>query len=151
MNVDWQSFTLTGAVFSFIGGLTIGISSVWLALANGKIAGISGIFVRLVDKAIYKESGQYGWQISFISGLIVSPFIWSLFNPLPQISYTSNLTGLLISGILVGFGTRLANGCTSGHGICGLSRLSINSLIAVFSFMTSGFLTVYISKHLLGL
>ena len=151
MSIDWQAFSISGALSSFIGGLIIGIASIWLAFANGKIAGISGIFGRLVDKLIYRDSNAYGWHASFLGGLIIAPIVWLIVSPLPTTIYTSNLTILLLGGTLVGFGTRLANGCTSGHGICGLSRLSINSLIAVATFMIAGFVTVYITQHVLGL
>lgn len=151
MTIDWQAFSITGALTSFSGGLIIGLASIWLALANGKIAGISGILGGFIDDFIYKRSKIFNWQTSFLIGLIIAPSTWLIFSPLPPSIYTTKPITLLLGGILVGLGTRLANGCTSGHGICGLSRLSFNSLIAVLSFMTSGAISVYLIKYIIGL
>jgi len=137
--VDLTEFT---PFSSFVGGIIIGLAAVLLLLTNGRIAGISGIIGGLLQK----KSNDQVWRIVFILGLVLSPFLYTIFQPLPPLSIQTPTPIIIIAGVLVGFGTRLGSGCTSGHGICGLSRLSGRSFIATFVFMLAGFITVYI-KH----
>ncbi|AQQ67414.1 YeeE/YedE [Microbulbifer agarilyticus] len=143
MNIDWNAFTPGSAL---AGGLLIGLASAWLILMNGRVAGISGILGGLLNN----ERGNRGWQFAFILGLLAGPGIWSLFHALPTIEIRASYPVLIAAGLLVGIGTRYAAGCTSGHGVCGLSRLSPRSLAATMTFMFGGFATVYVVRHLLG-
>ncbi|MBB5210661.1 YeeE/YedE family protein [Microbulbifer hydrolyticus] len=143
MNIDWNAFTPMSAL---AGGILIGIASAWLILMNGRIAGISGILGGLLGG----ERGNRGWQFAFILGLLAGPAIWGLFHALPVMEIRASTPMLIGAGLLVGIGTRYAAGCTSGHGVCGLSRLSPRSLAATATFMFGGFATVYVVRHLLG-
>lgn len=151
MSIDWQAFTLYAGLAALIGGAIIGLSAVWLAWANGRIAGISGILGHLIELVVQQKREPYGWRVAFLLGLIGAPVVWRIFADMPVTVQQTDLTGLLVGGLLVGIGTRYANGCTSGHGICGLSRFSLRSLVAVCSFMGSAILTVYVLRHVLGL
>lgn len=151
MSIDWQAFTLYAGLSALIGGAIIGLSAVWLAWANGRIAGISGILGHLIELVVQQKREPYGWRVAFLLGLIGAPVVWRIFADMPVTIQQTDLTGLLVGGLLVGIGTRYANGCTSGHGICGLSRFSLRSLVAVCSFMGSAILTVYVLRHVLGL
>ncbi len=131
-------------VTALIGGALIGLAATWLLLALGRIAGISGILNSTVDG----DSG-HGWRVAFLVGLVVAAGAWFAWSGSPGRTEFP-LPWLIAGGLLVGFGTRLGNGCTSGHGICGLARLSKRSLIAVLMFMAAGFLTVYVLRHVLG-
>ena len=124
----------------------LGVATVILLLGIGRIAGISGIFSSLL-----KPKRVEMWQVLFIAGLILSPLLYSLFRPLPDIEISTSIPLLIGAGLLVGFGTRLGSGCTSGHGICGNARLSPRSMVATVTFMLFGIVTVYIGRHLLGL
>ena len=129
-----------------IGGALIGLSSVLLMLLTGRIAGISGIFGGLLNP----RSGEIGWRIAFIAGLILAPLLAGLIGygmPSPQLP--ASWTVIIGAGLLVGFGTRLAGGCTSGHGICGISRLSARSIAATVIFMVVAIATVAVTRHLL--
>ncbi|MFW9610654.1 MAG: YeeE/YedE family protein [Fluviibacter sp.] len=150
MTIDWQAFTLSAAIAALIGGFMIGGAAIWLAWTNGRIAGISGIIGHLVDLVVQRKREAFGWRIAFLLGLIGAPILWGLFAGLPPIQEQAGTVGLVIGGLLVGLGTRYANGCTSGHGICGLSRFSLRSLVAVGSFMVSAMVTVYVIRHLIG-
>lgn len=143
MMIDWQHFTPWA---SFGGGLLIGVSTALLLLANGKIAGISGIFGGLLR---WSQSDRL-WRILFILGMLSAPITYRLFIHAPTIIVDANWMIIIIAGLLVGFGTRYSGGCTSGHGICGISRLSLRSIIATLIFTLVGFITVYISRHILG-
>ena len=142
IQIDWQAFT----TISLVGGLMLGVATVILLLGIGRIAGISGIFSSLL-----KPKRVEIWQVLFIAGLILSPLLYSLFRPLPDIEISTSIPLLIGAGLLVGFGTRLGSGCTSGHGICGNARLSPRSMAATVTFMLFGIVTVYIGRHLLGL
>ncbi|MGB4813313.1 MAG: YeeE/YedE family protein [Methylophilaceae bacterium] len=144
MNIDWQNFTPWA---SLTGGLLIGLASLIFILFNGRIAGISGIVGGLVKPRPH----DIGWRLAFIAGLIIAPIVWQLFASLPAIQIDADYTLLMISGLLVGIGTRFGGGCTSGHGVCGLSRLSPRSIVATLSFMLAGFITVYLVRHLLSM
>lgn len=142
IQIDWLAFT----PISLIGGLLLGTSTVILLLGIGRIAGISGIV-----SSVLKPKNIEMWQVLFIAGLIISPLLYSLVRPLPDIEITTSLPLLIGAGLLVGFGTRLGSGCTSGHGICGNARLSKRSMAATVTFMLFGALTVYVGRHVLGL
>ena len=130
-------------VSALIGGALIGLSASLLWLANGRIAGISGILGGLST-----PGGEVGWRLAFLFGLIAAPVIYTLTaGHSPQISMPSNPTLLIGAGLLVGFGTRLGSGCTSGHGVCGLARLSPRSMVATLTFMVTAFATVYLTRH----
>ena len=132
---------------SLIGGMLIGLSATLLLLFNGKIAGISGIIAGTLSPA----KNDTLWRIVFVAGLLVGGFLLRLLSPQTfVIGITRSWSALVVAGLLVGFGTRLGNGCTSGHGVCGLSRFSQRSLIATVTFIATGALTVYIINHLLG-
>lgn len=150
MTIDWQAFTWAAALSALIGGVMIGGAAVWLAWSNGRIAGISGIVGHLFDLLVQHKHEAFGWRLAFLAGLIAAPLLWRQFAELPPIQEQAGVIGLVVGGILVGIGTRYANGCTSGHGICGLSRFSSRSLVAVMSFMGSAMLTVYVLRHMFG-
>ncbi|MHA1178341.1 MULTISPECIES: YeeE/YedE family protein [Psychrobacter] len=142
IQIDWQAFT----PISLVGGLMLGVATAILLLGIGRIAGISGIFSSLL-----KPKRVEMWQVLFIAGLIVSPLLYRLVKPLPVLDISTSIPLLIAAGLLVGFGTRLGSGCTSGHGICGNARLSPRSMAATVTFMLFGILTVYIGRHVLGL
>ena len=142
IQIDWQAFT----PISLVGGMMLGVATVILLLGIGRIAGISGIFSSLLKPKCVEM-----WQILFILGLVVSPVLYSLIRPLPDIEISTSLPLLIAAGLLVGFGTRLGSGCTSGHGICGNARLSPRSMAATVTFMFFGIVTVYIGRQVLGL
>jgi uncharacterized membrane protein YedE/YeeE len=145
MIINWTQFT---PVNSIIGGLMIGVAASSLAIFMGRIAGISGILSQLM---LFKNApkNHFSWRICFIFGLLSSSLIYSFFQPLPVAPDNSSISTLLIAGLLVGIGTKLGSGCTSGHGVCGLGRLSLRSLVATLTFMGSGFLSCYVFLHLI--
>lgn len=143
MTIDWNHFTPWSAL---AGGGLIGISVALLILLNGRIAGITGIIGGLFKPT----KGDITWRIAFTLGLIIAPIVWLLLTPLPEITIDAGYNLLIIAGLIVGFGARLGSGCTSGHGVCGISRLSPRSIIATLAFMGTGLLTVFIARHLLG-
>jgi len=136
---------MSSIILALIGGGLIGFAVVGYLYINGRIAGISGLIAQLLQPKSFIGSSAF-W---FLMGLIVTPFIYQLFVQ-PQIILDSSPFTLIAAGLLVGFGTRLGSGCTSGHGICGISRLSMRSIIATVTFMLVGMLTVYVARHLLG-
>lgn len=141
--IDWAHFTPWS---SLAGGLLIGAAAAMLLLLNGRIAGISGILGGLLRPM----AGDIGWRMAFILGLLVAPLIYQLVAPLPVVQIDADNASLIVAGLLVGAGTRYGSGCTSGHGVCGLSRLSLRSLMATAAFMLAGFVTVFIVRHLIG-
>lgn len=141
IQIDWQAFT----PISLVGGLMLGVATVILLLGIGRIAGISGIFSSLL-----KPKRVEIWQVLFIAGLVISPLLYKLVRPLPDVEVSTSLPLLIVAGLLVGFGTRLGSGCTSGHGICGNARLSPRSMAATVTFMLFGIVTVYLGRHVLG-
>lgn len=143
MSINWTYFT---PWTSLAGGLLIGLAAALLLLFNGRIAGISGI----VGGLFKPVRGDIAWRFAFTAGLVIAPLVYALATPLPQVHVEANYTVLLIAGLLVGIGTRYGSGCTSGHGICGLSRRSPRSIMATAAFMFAGFVTVYCSRHLIG-
>lgn len=144
MTIDWSHFTPLTAL---CGGLLIGLAASVLLLFNGRIAGISGIVGGLLQR--YK-AGDLAWRVVFVLGLVLAPVLYRLFAELPESRIDAGWAMLVVAGVLVGFGSRLGSGCTSGHGVCGLSRLSPRSLVATATFMTTGFVAVYVVRHLLG-
>jgi len=140
MQLDWASFTPWR---SLAGGLLIGAGIALFALLNGRIAGISGI----VGGLLRPSNGETGWRILFLTGLIGAPLVWRLFAALPEARVDAGYPLLVAAGLLVGIGTRYGSGCTSGHGICGLSRGSPRSIMATVAFMATGFLTVWLLRH----
>jgi uncharacterized membrane protein YedE/YeeE len=133
---------------SLLGGALIGASAVMLMAANGRIAGVSGIAVRLLPP--YAD-GELAGRLAFILGIVMAPLLVLLFTgsaPVPSIEAGPAL--LLLAGLLVGFGSVWGNGCTSGHGVCGLSRLSLRSLVATLTFMATAMATVFLTRHVLG-
>ncbi len=138
---------MNAVVIALAGGVLIGLSAVLLMLTLGRIAGISGIVGGLFGAG----SSEIGWRLAFVVGLIAGPFAATLFGaPLPEISIDASVPVILVAGLLVGFGSRLGNGCTSGHGVCGLARLSPRSLAATLTFMTVGAAVVFVARHVLG-
>lgn len=134
-------------ITGLVGGMLIGIASALMLWGSGRITGISGIFGGLLAPS----QGEFGWRAAFITGLIVGGLVWTLISgsPLPvdlQVSWPV----MLLAGLLVGFGTRLGGGCTSGHGVCGIARLSPRSLVAVATFMVAAAITTFISRHVIG-
>lgn len=143
MTIDWASFT---PWLSLAGGVLIGLAAAGFVLLNGRIAGVSGVLGGLLRR----QKADSFWRIAFIAGLLSAPLLWTLIADLPPIEVNASLPVVVIAGLLVGIGTRFGSGCTSGHGVCGLSRLSPRSLIATLCFMAAGFGTVYVVRHLAG-
>jgi uncharacterized protein len=144
MSVDLVHFTPLPAL---AGGLLIGLAATLLVLGSGRIAGISGIVGGLLDAT----SSDRAWRAAFVLGLFAAPWMFRLFTALPVVTIASSPPLLVVAGLLVGIGTRYASGCTSGHGVCGLSRGSARSLAATATFMAAGFFIVLVTRHLLGL
>ena len=143
MSIAWNVFTPWSAL---AGGVLIGIASAMFLLLNGRIAGISGILGGLLKPV----RGDVGWRVAFVIGLVVSPLVYLLFAALPRPQIGASHVALVLAGLLVGVGTRYGGGCTSGHGVCGLSRLSPRSLVATLAFMGAGFATVFVIRHFFG-
>lgn len=143
MSVDWFHFT---PWTSLGGGALIGLAVSLFVLANGRIAGISGLLGTMM------QFGSEGWseKALFLLGLMIAPLLWGVFAVLPEIEINAGAPTLVIAGLLVGVGTRYGSGCTSGHGVCGVSRLSPRSIVATVCFMFAGFATVYVIRHALG-
>lgn len=140
MQIDWAQFTPWAAL---AGGLLIGLASVAFALLLGRVAGISGIVAGLLRP----QQGDFGWRIAFVVGLLAAPVTYSLATVLPALRIDADVPALIAAGLVVGIGTRYGSGCTSGHGVCGLSRLSLRSLVATLAFMLAGFVTVFLLRH----
>ena len=141
MTIDWMAFT---PWTSLAGGLLIGLAAAAFVLFNGRIAGISGILGGLLRPA----RGEIAWRAAFLAGLVGAPLLYGLVATLPQVTVDAGTGTLVAAGLLVGLGTRYGAGCTSGHGVCGISRGSPRSLVATAIFMLAGFVTVYIARHL---
>jgi len=144
MSIDWNNFTPLNAA---AGGVLIGAAAAMFVLLNGRVAGISGILGGLVRPA----RRDVAWRLAFILGLISAPAVYLLFASPPRLQIDAGYGTLVLAGLLVGVGTRYGSGCTSGHGVCGLSALSPRSLAATASFMGAGFITVFVTRHLLGI
>ncbi len=141
MGIDWNAFTPLAAT---AGGALIGLSAAMFLFFNGRIAGISGI----VGGLLVPVRGDVAWRLAFAIGLVGAPAAWLLLAAPPSVQIDASWAALVAAGLLVGIGTRYASGCTSGHGVCGLSRLSPRSLVATLTFMSAGFATVYLLRHL---
>ncbi len=130
-----------------IGGILIGLSAAVLWLGIGRVAGISGILGSLLTP----RPGDIAWRVAFLAGLILAPVLYGIAGGfLPEVVLPNSSAVIIAGGLLVGFGTRLGGGCTSGHGVCGFARLSARSVAATFLFMASGFATVFVVRHLIG-
>jgi uncharacterized membrane protein YedE/YeeE len=143
MTIDWTHFTPGSAL---AGGLLIGLAAAWLILVEGRILGASGILGGLVPP----RAGDWEWRVALLAGLIAAPLLaQALVHMTPPVIEADTAT-LIAGGLMVGFGTRLGAGCTSGHGVCGVARLSPRSLAATATFMVAGILTVFVVRHLLA-
>ncbi|MGE4124018.1 MAG: YeeE/YedE family protein [Pusillimonas sp.] len=143
MTIDWANFTPWAALS---GGILIGLAAALFILFFGRVLGISGIVGGLLKPA----AGDTGWRIAFVLGVFAAPWVWLLFAAPVNVTIDAGTGTLIAAGLLVGIGTRYGSGCTSGHGVCGLSRLSPRSLVATLGFMATGFVTVYVVRHLIG-
>lgn len=144
MQIDWISFT---PIPSLLGGMILGVAAALYVLLHGRILGVSGI----ISGLLHPKLSDSAWRVSLVLGLISAPFLAALcFGIFPVVEIESDWLAIVIAGLLVGFGAHYGSGCTSGHGICGLSRLSPRSLVATLSFMGAGFLTVFVLRHLIG-
>lgn len=145
MTIDWASFTPWASLF---GGILLGVASAFFILVNGRVLGISGILGGLLPPKV----GDAGWRIAFLLGMLAAPTVYRLLAPegfakTPTID--ADFVTIVAAGLLVGLGTRYGSGCTSGHGVCGLSRLSPRSLVATLAFMGAGFGMVFVARHIL--
>ena len=143
MTIDWNAFTPWSAL---AGGALIGLAAALFIHANGRIAGISGI----VGGLLRPVPGDRAWRLAFVLGMVAAPLLWSLAATLPPLIIAADWPLLIVAGLIVGISTRYGAGCTSGHGVCGISRLSPRSLAATLALMSSGFVTVFVVRHLLG-
>ena len=144
MSIAWNEFTPGSAL---AGGALIGGAAAMLMLLNGRIAGISGVIGGLLRPV----SGDLAWRVAFVLGLVAAPGVYALFAVLPPSRIDAQWALLVAAGLLVGVGTRYGSGCTSGHGVCGLARLSPRSLAATLAFMAAGFATVAVTRHVFGI
>ncbi|MBS7662839.1 YeeE/YedE family protein [Pseudomonas lalucatii] len=142
MTIDWLHFSPWA---SLAGGALIGLGAALFMLGNGRIAGISGLLGGVLEGGEGRAE-----KALFLLGLLLAPALWGLFAAMPAVEFEGGWLGVLLAGLLVGLGTRYGSGCTSGHGVCGVARLSPRSLAATLGFMASGFLTVFVLRHLLG-
>jgi uncharacterized membrane protein YedE/YeeE len=144
MEIDWLAFT---PVPSLLGGMILGVAAALYVLLHGRILGISGI----ISGLLHPKLADSAWRLSLVFGLISAPFLVALFfGIIPVVEIDSSWLTIVIAGLLVGFGAQYGSGCTSGHGICGLSRLSPRSLVATLAFMCAGFVMVFAIRHLIG-
>ena len=141
MTIDWTAFTPWSALAS---GVLIGVAAAMFVLLNGRSAGISGI----LGGQLKPVTGDITWRVAFLLGLVAAPLAYTLFAIPPELRIDASYGALVMPGLLVGVGTRYGSGCTSGHGVCGLSRLSPRSLVATAAFMGAGFATVFVLRHL---
>jgi len=144
MQIDWLSFA---PIPSLLGGMILGLAAACYVFLHGRILGISGI----ISGLLHPKLTDSAWRLSLVLGLISAPFLAALFfGIIPIVEIDSGWLAIVIAGLLVGFGTQYGSGCTSGHGICGLSRLSPRSLVATLAFMAAGFVVVFVIRHLIG-
>jgi uncharacterized membrane protein YedE/YeeE len=142
MTIDWLSFSPVPAL---AGGALIGLAAALFVLLLGRVAGISGIIGALLKP----RRGDIAWRVAFVAGLVASPLVYRSVTALPAPDIQASWGMIVLAGLLVGLGTRYGAGCTSGHGVCGLARLSPRSLVAVIAFMLAGFVTVAFMRHLI--
>ena len=143
MLIDWTHFT---PWTSLAGGLLLGLAAALCILFSGRVLGISGI----VGGLLRPRKGDAGWRLAFVLGMLVAPSLYALFAGPLQPRIDAGWGMVVVAGLLVGVGTRYGSGCTSGHGVCGLSRLSPRSLVATLAFMGAGFVTVFLIRHVLA-
>jgi uncharacterized membrane protein YedE/YeeE len=143
VQIDWIAFTPWSALVS---GVLIGIAATVFALFNGRIAGISGIVGGLLRPVL----AEVPWRVAFLVGMLVAPLAYLAFGAMRPIVIDTGYPMLVAAGLIVGAGTRMGGGCTSGHGVCGISRLSPRSIVATLAFMAAGFATVYVVRHVIG-
>ena len=143
MSIDWNHFTPIAAL---AGGALIGLAGAMLVLLNGRVAGISGV----IGGLFRPMKADVAWRLAFVAGLLAAPLAYGLIAPLPLPQIDAGTGTLVLAGLLVGIGTRYGAGCTSGHGGCGISRMSPRSLAAPAAFMAAGFVTVFVIRHLLA-
>lgn len=141
MTIDWVNFTPWSAL---AGGALIGLAAALFIMLNGRIAGISGLLASLLER----KAEERGEKALFLLGILLAPLLWLMAGEWTRMEFQTNWLGLLIAGVLVGVGTRYGAGCTSGHGVCGISRLSARSIVATLAFMAAGFATVFVIRHL---
>ena len=144
MTIAWPEFTPWSAL---AGGVLIGIAAAMFVLLNGRIAGISGVIGGLFKPI----AGDVAWRAAFVIGLLGAPLVYGRLAALPVLRIDASFGALIGAGLLVGVGTRYGSGCTSGHGVCGLARLSPRSLVATAAFMAAGFATVFVTRHMFGI
>lgn len=144
MTIWWNAFTPWS---SLAGGVLIGLAAAGMVVLLGRVTGISGIVGALLQRGSWRNAGAWSWRLAFVLGLLAAPLVWQWFAPLPAMEMPRSPLLIVLAGLLVGFGTRLGSGCTSGHGVCGLSRLSLRSLAATLTFMATGVLTVWVLRH----
>ena len=145
MSIDWTNFTPWA---SLSGGILLGVASAFFILVNGRVLGISGILGGLLAP----KKGDAGWRIAFLLGMLAAPLVYGLLAPegfVKAPTIDAGFATIVAAGLLVGLGTRYGSGCTSGHGVCGLSRLSPRSLVATLAFMGAGFAMVFVVRHVL--
>ena len=140
MQIDWAHFTPWTAL---IGGMLIGLAASLFILLSGRVAGISGILGGLLRPA----RGDVAWRLLFLAGIVLVPCAWSLAVTLPAVRIDAGGGALILAGLLVGIGTRYGAGCTSGHGVCGVARLSPRSIVATATYVAAGFFTVWLLRH----
>ncbi len=140
INIPWSTLA---------GGILIGLATTLFLLANGRIAGISGIVGGIIGDFLRLSWRDLDWRLAFVLGLIASTLLWQQFFSLPDVQIQASNMMLIVAGVLVGFGTRLGSGCTSGHGVCGMARLSPRSMAATLIFMSTGFAVVYLLRHVI--
>jgi len=141
MSIDWNAFTPWRAL---AGGAMIGVATALFFVLNGRIAGISGI----IGGLLRPQTGDVSWRLAFVLGMLAAPLAYAAFAALPEVRIDGGYSTLALAGLLVGLGTRYGSGCTSGHGVCGVARLSPRSLVATLAFMATGFATVFAVRHL---
>ena len=144
MTIDWVSFSPWSAL---AGGAIIGVAVSMFALVNGRMAGISGIVGGLLRPVSLQDAA---WRGAFVAGLVMAPLAYVMFAALPAVAIDADYPLLIVAGLVVGIGTRYGAGCTSGHGVCGMSRMSPRSLVATLAFMAAGFATVFAMRHVVG-
>lgn len=143
MTIDWEHFTPWA---SLAGGIMLGVAAAIFILVNGRILGVSGI----VGGLLPPSRGDWAWRLCFVAGVLLAPVLYRLVATPAAVRIDAGPEMIVIAGLLVGLGTRYGSGCTSGHGVCGLSRLSPRSMVATATFMAAGFVTVFIIRHVLA-
>lgn len=140
--IDWPAFTPMSAA---LGGVLIGLATTLLLIVTGRVAGISGI----IGGLFRLSQGDRGWRVAFIAGLLMAPWVYRWIAALPPVEIHTNYGLLVLAGLIVGIGTRYSSGCTSGHGVCGLSRLSPRSIVATIVFITTAMAMTYVIRHII--